>query len=91
MEEWLYSAGDEVMLVGNTNDDDNDVGWCPEMNNMIGDVFTIKRVDSKDGVFMYTLEGDPYDYWYDEAWLSPALRTPLPADEKELDSFFAEM
>lgn len=67
-----FSVGDRVILLGDTNDDANNVGWCSEMDDMIDKVYTIKQVIDPGrfrGLVTYKLEGDPRHYQYDEEWL----------------------
>lgn len=68
----IFSVGDRVTVVGNTNDDRNNVGWCEEMDDMIGDIYVIKSVERSEyrDLYLYRLENDPHFYAYDEAWLS---------------------
>lgn len=91
MIEPLFKLGDRVVLVGDTNNDQNEVGWCVEMNDMIGETFSISRYDI-DGCCMYKLNGDDNDYWYDEAWLAPAKTLDEEiTDTTALDDFFSDL
>lgn len=85
----LFHVGDRVVVIGNVNDDENHVGWCDDsMDDMVGEIFTVDRVDEGSGRFAYKLKEDECHWWFDEDWLR--LCGVLEADTHELDSFFGD-
>lgn len=84
----LFHVGDEVVVIGNVNDDKNDIGWGDSMDDMVGEIFTIDIVDNDGETFMYKLKEDEYHWWFDEDWLR--LYDVLEVDTHELDSFFGD-
>lgn len=92
MKEPLFKVGEKVILLGDTNDDYNEVGWCDSMDDIIGDVMTVKSWETNGSDnFMYKLEEDEDDYWYDEEWLSGVMKNPSQTDKNELDNFFNDL
>lgn len=82
-----FNVGDAVVLLGNTNDNRNHVGWMRSMDALVGGKFIItqRRIDS---IALYKLDGDEHHWWYDEEWLAQALFDDI--DTSELDRFFSE-
>ncbi len=85
----LFHAGDKVVVIGNVNDDENNIGWWDDMDDMVGEIFTIDIINEEDdGTFIYKLEEDEDRWWFDEDWLR--LYGVLEVDTHELDSFFGD-
>lgn len=84
---YKFEVGDTVVLLGNTNDNRNHVGWMGSMDKLVGGEFIIVR-RKIENANMYKLDGDEYSWWYDEEWLAPARYDDI--DTSELDQFFSE-
>lgn len=83
-----YKVGDKVVLIGNTNNDENKVGLPAYFDKKIGQTFTISRfqIREKRGriYITYSFENDA-GWVYDEQWLAP-----YEIDTSELDKYFSE-
>ena len=83
-----YNVGDKVVLIGNTNNDENRVGIPAYFDEKIGQTFTISRfqIREKRGriYIVYSFANDG-GWVYDEQWLAP-----YEIDTSELDKYFSE-
>lgn len=86
--DYKFKVGDAVVLLRNTNDNKNHIGWMDSMDELVGGEFIIKQ-RRIDNTTMYKLDGDEYHWWYDEEWLALAAHNEN-IDTSELDQFFSE-
>lgn len=68
-----YKVGDQVMLVGPHPDRPASLPWFPGMEQQLGGPWIVSQVST--GMYV-KLQGDPYSFWYDPAWLEPCEPDP---------------
>lgn len=80
-----FSVGDEVVIVGNTNKDKHNIGWCTGMYDMIGRAYVVRDVYDIGTHGCYCrLKGDEHRFAFDEDWLEAVGYEKISA---ELESF----
>lgn len=87
-----YKVGDTIVLLDGSRNDRHNTGWCYSMYSMIGKSFVIRYARKNprfSGAYEYRLEGDEWDYWYDEEWLSVVEN--FSENNDALDEFFKEI